>query len=102
MENIVTKPAFTEEEIEELQDMSHNFGYMAAIHEITTYLKTLGYSDVNAVIIAIRKEFSNKRHPDRQLAFQERYKDSKLLDKLCARMDWTQKQKEEKCNLYSQ
>jgi hypothetical protein len=92
----MNKPAFTEREVEELQDMNTNFGYQHGVSDVIVFLKTLGYSDVNAVVIAIRKEFSNKRIPDRQLKFQEEYKDSTLLQKLCDRMDWTKKQKEAK------
>lgn len=87
------KPSFTESEIIELQDLSSNFAYSVAIYEIISFLKTLGYSDVNAVIIAIRKEFNNKRIQEKQLAHQERYKDSKLTEKLLERLEWTDKQK---------
>lgn len=88
------KPKFTEIEVEELQDLQGNFSYMGAIYEVLDFLKTLGYSDVNAVTIAIRKEFLSKRVRDKQDKFQEIYKDSTLLDTLCKRMTWTQKQKE--------
>lgn len=88
------KPVFTEKEIEQLSDLHENWGYSVAIGEIQAYLKTLGYSDVNAVVIAIRKEFL-KRDEARRLKYQETYEGSKLDDKLMARYIWSQEQKKE-------
>jgi dephospho-CoA kinase len=89
------KPTFTEEEIEELNDLYGNWGYMWAIGDIQTYLKTLGYSDVNAIVIAIRKEFENKRLKERNDKFREKYKDSTLNKKLSERIDWTHANKKD-------
>lgn len=89
----MNKPTYTEKEIEELEDLHENWGYQCAIGDVQNFLKNIGYSDVNAVVIAIRKEFQ-KRLMERQEKYNEKWKGSTLIDKLYARMDWKEKQKQ--------
>jgi molybdenum cofactor biosynthesis enzyme MoaA len=82
------KPNFTDRELNELIDQTKGFGYEVAVLEILKFLKDLGYSDTNAVITEIRKEFLNKRIREHHNKRRERFKDSTLQDKLIARIDW--------------
>lgn len=87
------KPQFTEQEIEEMDDLHINWGYMCAIGEVMNFLKTLGYSDVNAVVIELRKEFANKKLQERQDKFNEKWKNSTLYNKLSDRLNWAKNNK---------
>jgi hypothetical protein len=88
------KPPYTEEEHNELEDLHQDFGYKIACYQIMEFLKTVGYSDVNAVIIEIRKEFLKKRIREMDEKRQEKYKNSTLSQKLCDRLNYTEKLKE--------
>jgi hypothetical protein len=89
------KPQYSDEEVEELNDLHQDFGYMAGIHEVKIFLqKHFGWSDVHNVITELRKEFDNKRLRIKQEKFRETYKDSTLFKTLHARLEWTQAQKQ--------
>ena len=81
------KPEFTEEEIEELNDLYMDTGYSFVIGDVMKFLKTLGYSDVNAVVTELRKEFT-KKVSDRNDIRNNKYPNSTLEDKLGKRLDF--------------
>jgi hypothetical protein len=87
------KPTFTEEEIEEMNYLYMDTGYQSAIGEVMNFLKKLGYSDVNAIVIELRKEFIIKKMKEKMDIRQQKYPNSTLNDKLCARLDWTEQNK---------
>ena len=89
----MSKPAFTEIEIEELNDLYKDTGYQFAIGEVMNFLKTLGYSDVNAVVIELRKEFTIKKMKEIADKRHQKYPYSTLNNKLCARLDWSEQNK---------
>lgn len=82
------KPSYSEIEIEELCDLNLDTGYSFAVGDVMSFLKTLGYSDVNAVVIAIRKEFPNKIIRERHEKRKARYPNSTLSDTLYKRINY--------------
>jgi transcription elongation GreA/GreB family factor len=80
------KPSFTKEEINELQDLSENSGYIVGIYEVINFLEKR-LSKVHSIVIDIRKEFMIRRNTKCTI-YQEKYKDSKLIDKLIDRLDY--------------
>lgn len=86
-------PQFTDEEINELNLLNHNLGYEIAIHDVMRFLKTLNYSDTNAVVIELRKEFQRKKITKLKEKIKEDFPNSTLADKLCDRLLWKDDQK---------
>jgi len=83
------KPAFTEEQIEEISQLYHSHGYILGVHEVMEFLKEkLQLSNVHSTIIAIRKEFFGGRIPEKQKLHKEKYKNTGLEKKLIERIDF--------------
>lgn len=88
------KPQFTEAELDEIDQLHHNFGKESCFHEVITFLKEkFGWSEVHNVITELRKEFPNKRFQETKAKFNEKYKDSTLIQTLRERMDWNKANK---------
>jgi hypothetical protein len=86
------KPTYSEKEVEELCDLNLNSGYTFAVEEIIAFLEKK-LSKVNSIVIDVRKEF-RKRENDKRTQYETYYKDSKLIDKIIARMDYEENLKE--------
>lgn len=81
------KPPFGEEEINELCDLYADTYYDVAISDVIIFLEKLGYSKVSNIMIQMRKEFLNKRCPERHTKRRSNYLNSTLQSKLSERLD---------------
>lgn len=89
----VSKPSFSEDELDEIDFINMFVGRQMLLQEILTFLKKkFNYSDVNAHIIELKKEFYAKEK-ERQEERDRRWPNSTLNDTLIKRLDWTEKNK---------
>lgn len=91
----MSKPVFTEEEINQLADLHDMWGNECGISDSIRIIDILKcpYKDIASFKFLLKKELEKKRYEYRA-KYQEKYKNSITLDnKLQQRLEWTDKNK---------